>query len=64
MSVKMATDLTKPLDFIASGVFSEKGPAFRKFFPMTPLPFSVLVLSVFWFVKAVPYLPLFSVLTL
>ena len=38
MSVKMATDLTKPLDFIASGVFSEKGPAFRKFFPMTPPP--------------------------
>ena len=38
MSVKMATDLTKPLDYIASGVFSEKGPAFRKFFPMTPPP--------------------------
>ena len=38
MSMKMATDLTKPLDFIASGFFSEKGPAFRKFFPMTPPP--------------------------
>ena len=38
MSMKMATDLTKPLDFIASGVFSEKGPAFRKFFPMTLPP--------------------------
>ena len=37
MSMKMATDLTKPLDFIASGVFSEKGPTFRKFFPMTSL---------------------------
>ena len=37
MSVKMAVDLTKPLDFIASGVFSEKGPAFRKLFPMMSL---------------------------
>ena len=55
----MATDLTKPLDFIASGVFSEKGPAFRKFFPMTSPPLLCLgVLSMFWFVKAVPYLPL------
>ena len=47
MSVKMATDLTKPLDFIASGVFSEEGPTFHELFPMTPAPLSVFVSSMF-----------------
>ena len=41
MSVRMATDVIKPLDFIASGIFSKKGPAFREFLPLTPPLLSV-----------------------